>query len=76
MSDNNEADNNSAPDVDVDENYKPPAQKTIEEILQADKEDDSLRRYKEALLGAATKGEAIIVGNKDKKVQRKWKMNW
>uniref|UniRef100_A0A3Q3X317 Rho GDP-dissociation inhibitor 1 n=1 Tax=Mola mola TaxID=94237 RepID=A0A3Q3X317_MOLML len=32
-------------------NYKPPAQKTLEEINELDKEDESLRKYKEALLG-------------------------
>lgn len=33
--------------------YQPPAQKTVEEILKADAEDESLRKYKEALLGTA-----------------------
>ncbi|KAM9296048.1 LOW QUALITY PROTEIN: rho GDP-dissociation inhibitor 1 [Gastrophryne carolinensis] len=32
-------------------NYKPPAQKTIEEIQALDQHDESLRKYKEALLG-------------------------
>ncbi|XP_073444302.1 rho GDP-dissociation inhibitor 1 [Dendrobates tinctorius] len=32
-------------------NYKPPAQKTIQEIQALDKDDESLRKYKEALLG-------------------------
>lgn len=36
---------------DVDSNYQPPPQKTIEEIVNADQEDESLRKYKEALLG-------------------------
>lgn len=31
--------------------YQPPAQKSVEEILKADAEDESLRKYKEALLG-------------------------
>ena len=31
--------------------YVPPAQKSVEEILKADAEDESLRKYKEALLG-------------------------
>jgi Rho GDP-dissociation inhibitor/dynein assembly factor 5 len=47
---------------ELDKNYKPPPQKTLEEILEADKEDESLRRYKEALLGAATTGNQIVVG--------------
>ncbi|KAK0154219.1 Rho GDP-dissociation inhibitor 1 [Merluccius polli] len=33
-------------------NYKPPAQKTLQEIQELDKDDESLRKYKEALLGA------------------------
>lgn len=44
-----------------DSNYQPPPQKTIEEIMAADQEDESLRRYKEALLGDAQAG-AVIVG--------------
>lgn len=32
-------------------NYKPPAQKTVQEIHELDKDDESLRKYKEALLG-------------------------
>lgn len=45
----------------VESNYQPPPQKTIEEIVAADQEDESLRKYKEALLGAA-QSEKIIVG--------------
>lgn len=49
---------------DVEEsNYQPPPKKTIEEILAADQEDESLRKYKEALLGAA-QTETIVVGRK------------
>lgn len=44
-----------------DANYQAPPEKTIEEIMAADQEDESLRRYKEALLGAA-QAEKIIVG--------------
>lgn len=33
--------------------YKPPAQKTLNEILTQDAEDESLVKYKEALLGGA-----------------------
>jgi len=32
-------------------NYKPPAQKTLQEIQELDQHDESLRKYKEALLG-------------------------
>lgn len=41
--------------------YKPPPEKTIDEILKTDEEDESLRKYKEALLGSAQTG-TIIVG--------------
>jgi len=48
---------------ELDRNYNPPPPKSLEELLETDKEDESLRRYKEALLGgAATTGEVIIVG--------------
>ncbi|KAM6972110.1 rho GDP-dissociation inhibitor 1-like [Aplochiton taeniatus] len=33
--------------------YKPPAQKSLQEIQELDKDDESLRKYKEALLGSA-----------------------
>jgi len=32
--------------------YQPPALKSMEEILQSDADDESLRKYKESLLGA------------------------
>lgn len=48
---------------EVDARYKPPPEKTIEEIVAADQDDESLRKYKEALLGEAKEGK-IIVGRK------------
>ncbi|KAE8742041.1 hypothetical protein FOCC_FOCC012416 [Frankliniella occidentalis] len=58
-----------SPDVEeVDSNYKPPPEKTIEEILAADKEDESLRKYKEALLGDAKAGAVIFDPNDERKV--------
>ncbi|XP_050090992.1 rho GDP-dissociation inhibitor 1 [Anopheles aquasalis] len=47
-----------------DTNYQPPPQKTIEEIMAADAEDESLRKYKEALLGQA-QVEKIIFDDSD-----------
>lgn len=38
-------------DLALTEGYKPPAQKSLAEIANQDAEDESLRRYKEALLG-------------------------
>lgn len=32
-------------------NYKPPAHKSLKEIQDLDKDDESLRKYKETLLG-------------------------
>lgn len=46
-------------DEDVN-NYKPPPEKSLNEIINADKEDESLKKYKEALLGNATKDEVIV----------------
>lgn len=47
-----------------DTNYQPPPQKTIEEIMAADAEDESLRKYKEALLGEA-QAEKIVFDESD-----------
>lgn len=35
-------------------NYRPPAQKSLQEIQELDKDDESLRKYKEALLGSGS----------------------
>lgn len=59
MSDANHSEGDVEHEQDV--NYQPPPQKTIEEIMAADQEDESLRKYKEALLGTA-QVEKIIVG--------------
>lgn len=48
------------PEEEIESNYKPPPEKTIEEILEADKEDVSLRKYKETLLGEAKEGKVIV----------------
>ncbi|TDG49660.1 hypothetical protein AWZ03_003898 [Drosophila navojoa] len=56
-------------DDDVhDANYQAPPEKTIEEIMAADQEDESLRRYKEALLGAAQTETIIVDPNDPRKV--------
>ncbi|KAH8335324.1 hypothetical protein KR074_012514 [Drosophila pseudoananassae] len=56
-------------DEDVhDTNYQAPPEKTIEEIMAADQEDESLRRYKEALLGAAQTEKIIVDPNDPRKV--------
>lgn len=53
---------------EVDTSYKPPPEKTIEEILAADQEDESLRKYKEALLGQAQQGKIIVEPDDPRKV--------
>lgn len=60
-SDKDNAEHLGEGDAELESNYQPPPQKTIEEIVAADHEDESLRKYKEALLGAA-QTEKIVVG--------------
>ncbi|KAM9843680.1 rho GDP-dissociation inhibitor 1 [Aulostomus maculatus] len=40
-------------------NYKPPAQKSLQEIQELDKDDESLRKYKQALLGNAAQVASV-----------------
>ncbi|GAB1602425.1 rho GDP-dissociation inhibitor 1-like isoform X1 [Argonauta hians] len=42
-------------------NYQPPAEKSINEILKADQDDDSLVRYKQKLLGSAAEDANLIL---------------
>ena len=44
-----------------DEGYVAPAPKALTEIIAADTEDESLQRYKAALLGNAASGNTGIV---------------
>ena len=41
-------------------NYKPPAPKSLDDIVNQDKEDESLNKYKQTLLG--NDGKSIIHG--------------
>ncbi len=43
--------------------YKPPPEKSLDELISADTEDESLQKYKEKLLGEA-KSNKIIIGNR------------
>lgn len=54
-------------ETDVESSYRPPPEKTIEEILAADQEDESLRKYKEALLGQAQVC-TVVIGRKTNKI--------
>lgn len=47
-------------DLDLESDYKPPPEKSLEELLSTDKEDESLQKYKEALLGEAKVGKVIV----------------
>lgn len=49
------------------ENYKAPAKKTLEELISLDQEDESLRKYKQALLGSQA-NKVIIDANNPKNV--------
>jgi len=52
-----------------DINYKPPAEKKLDDILSQDKDDEALERYKAALLGdAASAGSGIVVFPDDKRI--------
>ena len=48
------------PEEETDSNYKPPAEKSIGEMLEQDQNDESLNKYKQALLGSATEGSVIV----------------
>lgn len=47
-------------DEEIVTTYKPPPEKSIEAIIAADQDDESLRKYKEALLGQAQQGQVIV----------------
>lgn len=49
-------------------NYKAPPEKTLEEIVNADKEDESLRKYKETLLGQVSGGAVVVDASDQRRV--------
>lgn len=49
--------------VAIDVNYKAPAPKTVQDIIQSDADDESLRKYKEKLLGSNADKIVIDVSN-------------
>nr|ABR27883.1 Rho GDP-dissociation inhibitor [Triatoma infestans] len=55
-------------DLEIESSYKPPPEKSIEEIISADKEDESLQKYKEALLGEAKGGKIVVESNDERNV--------
>ena len=63
MSESEAAGATSAHGDDHDEedgSYKPPAEKSLNEIINQDQDDDALKRYKDALLGNAASGAAVV----------------
>ncbi|MPC27869.1 Rho GDP-dissociation inhibitor 1 [Portunus trituberculatus] len=40
--------------------YKPPPEKSLQEMIETDKEDESLRKYKETLLGSSAAGAVVV----------------
>ncbi|BET01740.1 unnamed protein product [Nesidiocoris tenuis] len=55
-------------ELEIESNYKPPPEKSIEELINADKEDESLQKYKAALLGIAKETPVIVDPNDERKV--------
>lgn len=47
-------------DVENTPGYKPPAEKSMQEMLSQDTEDESLQKYKQSLLGAASSGTQTV----------------
>ena len=47
---------------EADAGYAPPPEKSLDELMALDTEDESLRKYKATLLGQATGGEVVVVG--------------
>jgi len=55
-------------DEEITPGYKPPAEKTLSEIVGADQDDESLKKYKESLLGTALSSEVIVEPNNPNRV--------
>ncbi|CAG2108939.1 unnamed protein product [Medioppia subpectinata] len=51
-----------------DTNYRPPPEKSLDEIVNADKEDESLQKYKQTLLGAAAADVVVVDGDNPNRV--------
>lgn len=77
MSADNNNGNSTPPPADDDESsnivvdsdaYQTPAQRSMREILDADKEDESLQKYKAALLGAADSDAVVVDSNDSRRV--------
>lgn len=47
-------------DEEMTPGYRPPAEKTLNEIVNQDTNDESLKKYKESLLGSAISSVVIV----------------
>lgn len=47
-------------DEEITPGYKPPAEKTLSEIVSTDQDDESLKKYKESLLGSAVSNVVVV----------------
>lgn len=63
MAERHEDDEIGPDEHDIATGYKPPAQKSVVDIIKSDAEDESLRKYKEALLGQALAGTIEVFPN-------------
>jgi len=65
LADHNNMEEEELTPVDVDQeddpNYRAPPEKSIDDILETDKEDQSLQQYKATLLGSAAAGSGAVV---------------
>ena len=50
-------------EVDASSKYAAPAKKSVEEILNLDCEDESLKKYKETLLGGADSAACLYTNH-------------
>lgn len=62
------------PEEEEPTSYKPPPEKSLQEMIETDKDDESLRKYKEKLLGSSAAG-AIVVGEFSCVTLKKWLMS-
>ncbi|KAK3853419.1 hypothetical protein Pcinc_040044 [Petrolisthes cinctipes] len=72
MAEEENVDIEPVPDEDEPTNYRPPPEKTLDEMIAKDTEDESLRKYKETLLGGSVAGAVVIdPGNPSRVLVRK-----
>lgn len=50
-------------DIETTPGYKPPAEKSMQDMVNQDAEDESLQKYKASLLGSAVGSETTFCNN-------------